>query len=178
MNSSMFLWSRGTGWKKEAIFFLNSTTLYSLVSLPCVVWFTTVRVLGLAHRSKNNLELILFCFTQIAYFPFRQARVQQVRSAYLLQHRGQRHGDAALGAVRGAEPEPPVILLHGKTRAGVHTCNFSSSCCSSYKVFCFFLFLQNEPIDVGAAQVTSSVTRDCQKSHMPGGTGSWRHRAS
>lgn len=39
-------------------------------------------------------------------------------------------------------------------------------------------FLPNEPIDVGAAQVTSSVTRDCRKSHMPGGTGAWRHLAS
>lgn len=39
--------------------------------------------------------------------------------------------------------------------------------------------LPNEPIDVGAAaQVTSSVTRYCQKSHMPGGTGVWRHLAS
>lgn len=38
--------------------------------------------------------------------------------------------------------------------------------------------LPNEPTDVGAAQVTSAVTRDCQKSHMPGGTGAWRHLSS
>lgn len=69
-----------------------------------ILWFRFC-MRGYGALQEQNLTNLFF-FHGESLFCFSLNRVQQVRSAHFLEHRGQRHGDAGIGAVHGAEPEP------------------------------------------------------------------------
>lgn len=83
--------------------FQTNGSLFSGLTLLCLPVYQLKFIRGLCSRNKR----ILFCFAQSAYFPFRLCRVQQVRSAYFFQHRGQRQVTlrSALSAVLNRNPQ-------------------------------------------------------------------------
>lgn len=107
-----------------------------------------------------------FLFHSQSFFPIQTLSGATGSSRLFLSAPRTATGDAVLGAVRGAEPEPPTEPLK--------PCDRTQNQRAATLVPDVFLgrkFLSNEPIGVGVAQVTSCVTRDCRISHMPGGTG-------
>lgn len=149
--------------------------------IACVVWFNILIILEVVQHFKNKIWLNSFCFTEKMYFAPDCVECNRFVPPVSLSTMDSDNGDATIGAVHGAEPEPPGNSAFPEPSKHQQVCSGTQNkhtWTSAPVVIPVPKVLPNEPIDVGAAQVTSSVTRDCQKSHMPGGTGVWRHLAS